>query len=84
MSCMGVCCGIERDKGACPCGVSLWRCFHSPEWDAFPEWVREGRRARLCEAGGYARVEVSLDVCLIHRVPSITLPLNILTTSARA
>ena len=35
--------------------VSLWRCFNSPEWDTCPGWVQEGRRACLCEAGGYAR-----------------------------
>ena len=39
----------------------------SPEWGACPEWVREGREARLCGDSCYARAEVSQDVCRLHR-----------------
>ena len=44
----------------------------------------KGRRARLCEARGYARVVVSLDACCLHRMASRRQPPNKLTTSARA
>ena len=36
-------------------------------WDKYPEWIREGREARLCGEGGYARVGISFDVCRLHR-----------------
>ena len=50
---MGVCCGMEKGN---------------PVWDACPVLVREGKGARLCEDGDYARVKVGLDVCLLQRL----------------
>ena len=80
MKTVNVCTAVlRRVKGACP----EWVCTavlrviktrflvevsqQSPEWGTCSGWVREGRRARLCEAGGYARVELSLDDCLLHK-----------------
>ena len=80
---MGVSFGIERGKGACTYGMYLWRLY-TIMWEACSEWVREGRRVRLCEAGGFARVGVGLDVCRLHRVASSTLPLRSVATSTRA
>ena len=60
---------VSRAGGACPefMGVCSVMEKGSPEWGACPEWVRGGREARLYGGGGYARVEVSLDVCRLHR-----------------
>ena len=66
-------CGTDQGRVSSPewvCTV-VWR-RESPEWDACHGWVREGRRARPCEDGGYARVEVNLDVCRLHKRLSFT------------